>query len=204
MATITIEPATADRFDDAQHALTGGGDGASCQCQWWTITNAEWQQTSRDERKEMLRDEIAAGPPPALIAYVDGEAAGWIRVGPRIRQARLPRTKEFTANSEEPWEDESVWAVSCFVVRREHRGQGLNAKLLDAAIDYARANGARLIEGYPKEAVNPTTGKKTPSNELFRGAVSTFENAGFREVARPKPDRAIVALDLTAERMAAL
>ena len=45
MAHITIEPVTADRFDDAQHALTGGGDGRSCQCQWWTITNAEFQRT---------------------------------------------------------------------------------------------------------------------------------------------------------------
>jgi hypothetical protein len=48
MATITIEPATSDRFDDAQHALTGGGDGASCQCAWWTLTNAQWQASSRE------------------------------------------------------------------------------------------------------------------------------------------------------------
>ncbi len=195
MATITIEPATTDRFDDAQHALTGGGDGASCQCQWWTITNAEWQQTSTDERRELLRDEIAAGPPPALIAYVDGEAAGWIRVGPRTRQVRLSRTREFVAHTEEPWDDESVWAVSCFVVRREHRREGLNARLLDAAIDFARTHGARVIEAYPLDPAGG--GAKKSSNQLFRGTVSTFEGAGFREVARPKPDRAIVALDLT-------
>ena len=195
MATITIEPATADRFDDAQHALTGGGDGASCQCQWWTITNAEWQQTSTDQRRELLRDEMSAGPPPALIAYVDGEAAGWIRVGPRTRQARLPRTREFTTHSEQPWEDDSVWAVTCFVVRREHRGEGLNARLLDAAVDFARAHGARVIEAYP---LDPARGGKKSSNQLYRGTVSTFEDAGFREVARPKPDRAIVALELKA------
>jgi len=195
MANITIEPATVDRFDDAQHALTGGGDGASCQCAWWTLTNAEWQKTSRDERETLLHDEMAAGPPPALIAYVDGEAAGWIRVGPRTRQVRLGRTRDFTATSEEPWDDDSVWAISCFVVRREHRQQGLNARLLEAAVDYARANGARVIEGYPSD---PASGAKKSANELFRGTVSTFENAGFREVGRPKPDRAIVALDLTA------
>lgn len=195
MATITIEPATTDRFDDAQHALTGGGDGASCQCAWWTLTNAEWQASSRDERKQLLHDEIAAGPPPALIAYVDGEAAGWIRVGPRTKQVRLGRTRDFTAVSEEPWDDESVWAVSCFVVRKEHRGQGLNAKLLDAAVDYAREHGARIVEGYP---IDPEGGgSKKSANELFRGTVSTFANAGFREVGRPKPDRAIVALDLS-------
>ena len=40
MPTITIEPATIDRFDDVQHAFAGGGDGMGCQCQWFTITNA--------------------------------------------------------------------------------------------------------------------------------------------------------------------
>ncbi|GAA1987289.1 GNAT family N-acetyltransferase [Microbacterium pumilum] len=197
MPTITIEPATAERFDDAQHALTGGGDGSSCQCAWWTITNADFQRTTRDQKKALLHDEMDVAPPPALIAYVDGEAAGWIRVGPRTRQQRLARTKEFIAYSEEPWEDGDVWAVTCFVVRREHRGEGLSARLLDAAIDFSRSNGARLLEGYPTEPID-ASGKKRSSNSLFRGVVSTFENAGFHEVARPKPDRAIVALDLTA------
>lgn len=194
MAHITIEPATPERFDDAEHALTGGGDGRSCQCQWWTITNADFNRTTQHEREQLLRDEIAAGPPPALIAYVDGEAAGWVRVGPRTRQIRLGRTKSFAAGSEEPWDDSTVWAVSCFVVRREHRNQGLNTKLLDAAIDYARANGARTIEAYP---VDPEAGRKKSSNDLYHGVVSTFEEAGFREVARARPDLAIVSLELT-------
>ena len=64
MPTITIEPVTAERFADAEHALSGGGDGHSCQCQWWMITNAEWQGTSMEEREGMLRSEVDAGPPP--------------------------------------------------------------------------------------------------------------------------------------------
>ena len=195
MANITIEPATADRFDDAQHALTGGGDGRSCQCQWWTITNAEFQRTPIEQRREMLRDEMQAAPPPALIAYVDGEAAGWVRVGPRTRQIRLGRTRNFTAHSEEAWDDDAVWAVSCFVVRKEFRRQGLNARLLEAAVEFARAGGARVIEAYP---MDPDAGKKIPVNDLYHGVLSTFEQAGFREIARPKPFLAIVALDLAA------
>ena len=74
MPTITIEPATPGRFDDVEHALTGGGDGRSCQCQWWTLTNAQWQATTTEEREQLLRDEVTTGPPPGLVAYVDGEA----------------------------------------------------------------------------------------------------------------------------------
>ncbi len=141
----------------------------------------------------MLRDELAAsGPAPALLAYVDGEAVGWVRVGPRLGQPRLARTKEFQAGSAQAWDDPSVWAVSCFVVRKEHRRAGLTTALLDAAVAHARSHGARVLEGYPLDT-KLTAWKST---QLYRGVLSVFLAAGFREVARPKPDRVIVALDL--------
>lgn len=193
MAEIVISPATADRFDDAEHALTGGGDGRTCQCQWWMMPNAQFERLSTDERTALLRDELEHDAvPPALIAYVDGEAAGWVRVGPRTAQVRLARTRAVTSTTQLPLDDPDVWAVTCFVVRREHRGAGLSERLLDAAIAFARDHGARAIEAYP---VDPTVRKRS-SNELFHGVVSAFESAGFREVGRPRPDRAVVVLEL--------
>src|SRR3954451_12843499 len=111
MPTITIAPATADRFADAEHALTGGGVGRSCQCQWWMITNAEFQRTSIEEREAMLQSELDAGPPPALLAYVDGDAAGWVRVGPRSAHVRILRTREIAGATTQPADDPSVWSV---------------------------------------------------------------------------------------------
>jgi GNAT superfamily N-acetyltransferase len=192
MAEIVIAPATADRFDDAEHALSGGGDGAGCQCQWWAITNAEFNASSRPEREELLRAEMGAAVPPALIAYVGGEAAGWVKVAPRPLQRRIARTRMIAQATTEPLEDDDVWAVTCFVVRKEHRGAGLNTRLLHAAIEFAETHGARTIEAYP---VDTAVGKH-PANELYHGVLSVFEAAGFRETARPKPDRPIVALDL--------
>ncbi|MGW9629004.1 GNAT family N-acetyltransferase [Microbacterium sp. NPDC055521] len=176
MATIITEPATITRWDDVQHSLTGGGDGAGCQCIWPVVRNKVWQSTTIEQRRDMLRDEIAAGPPPGLIAYVDGEAAGWIRVGPRTVQQRILHTRAIASATTEPLDDESVWAVTCFVVRREHRGKGLTAQLLASALDYARESGARLIEAYP---VDTSTGSHR-SNDLYRGTVSTFRDAGFQ------------------------
>jgi GNAT superfamily N-acetyltransferase len=193
MATITTEVATNARWDDVQHALTGGGDGASCQCIWPMLSNKEWNETTTPQRTEMLRDEIDAGPPPGLIAYVDGDAAGWIRIGPRTKQQRVPRTRMIAAASAEPFDDESVWAVTCFVVRREHRGSGLNLELLRAAVDFARRSGARLIEGYPVD----TQGEKKRTNDLFHGMLTTFLAAGFEERAEMKPGRTLVALELS-------
>lgn len=192
MSTITIEPATAARFGDAEHALTGGGDGASCQCQWWMMPNTDFQRTTRDDREGMLRAELDRQPAPGLVAYIDGEAAGWVRIGPRTAQPRLSRTRAFAA-SPHPWHDAGAWAVTCFVVRREHRGAGVMSRLLAAAVHHARANGASVIEAYPVD----TSVTTRSSNELYTGILSVFEAAGFREVARPKPERAIVELRLT-------
>ncbi|WES65726.1 GNAT family N-acetyltransferase [Microbacter sp. GSS18] len=193
MTTVTIEPATADRWDDAQHALTGGGDGRSCQCQWWTLTNARFNASSAEQRRALLHDEIDAGPPPGLIAYVDGEAAGWVRVGPRTSQPRLARTRAFASVSDEPWDDADVWAITCFVVRREHRGSQLMGRMLEAAVAFARAGGARVVEGYP---LDPKAGRALGSNQLFTGVVSAFADAGFTEVGRDRPHRAVMALAL--------
>lgn len=190
--TATILPATAERFDDAEHALTGGGDGTTCQCQWWTLTNADFQRTSLDERTALLREQVAASPSPALIAYVDDEPAGWVRVGPRVDQPRILRTRAIVAHTAEPLDDPGVWAVSCFVVRREHRGTGLNRQLLDAAVAHARAGGARVVEAYP---LDPTVGRVS-TNQLYHGVLSTFVDAGFELVARPKPGSAVVSFAL--------
>ncbi|MFT4157872.1 MAG: GNAT family N-acetyltransferase [Microbacterium sp.] len=193
MATITTEAATTATWDDVQHALTGGGDGASCQCMWPVLNNTDWKASTKEQRTAMLRTEIDQGPAPGIIAYVDGEAAGWIRIGPRTAQARLSRTRMIASATTEPFDEDLAWAITCFVVRREHRGQGLNRILLDAAVDYARASGARVIEAYPVD----TGGEKVRANDLFHGALSTFEAAGFEKRAELKPGRALVALDLS-------
>lgn len=192
MATITTERATAERWNDVQHSFTGGGDGRSCQCIWPVLRNKDWNATTITQRTEMFHNEIDAGPPPGLIAYVDGEAAGWIRLGPRTTQLRILHTKAITAATRQPLDDPRVWSVTCFVVRKEHRGRGINAQLLEAAIDYARDSGARLIEGYPVD----TSAGRVPSNDLFHGALSTFLGAGFENVAPLSRGRVLVSLDL--------
>ena len=196
MEKVTTALATAERWGDVQHALTGGGDGRSCQCAWWTLTNAEWNATNAEERRELLRDEIRTGPAPGLIAYVDGEPAGWVRVGPRTAQRRIARTRNITRTTTEPLDDPNVWAVTCFVVRREHRREGLTTILLNAAVDYASQSGARVIEAYPVD----TSAGTHRANDLFPGIRDTFLAAGFSEIALRKPGRPLMTRTLHASR----
>ncbi|KRC64191.1 acetyltransferase [Aeromicrobium sp. Root236] len=198
MPTIRIEAATAAPWTDVEHTLTGGGDGASCSCQWFMVPRKEFDACSRDEKRTLLRHELEdADVSPALIAYVDGSPAAWVRVGPRPAQPALARSRIVKAG-EQPLDDDTVWAITCFVVRREHRGQGLARQLTAAAVDHAAAHGARVVEGYPVD----TDRRKASSNELFHGSVGMFSAAGFREVARPTETRAVMAIEVSRRRRA--
>ncbi len=193
MTEIVIEPATGDRFRDVERALTGGGDGASCQCQWWTLTNAEWNATSTDDKRGLLEREVAEPVAPGLLAYVDGEPAAWVRIGPRPLLRRLPRTRAAAPHLED-LEDGDVWSISCFSVRREHRRLGLTKALLEQALHFAADHGAHTVEGYP---VDQNTGKRIPTNDLYQGTLTIFLDAGFVERARLKPHWVLVSRSVT-------
>jgi hypothetical protein len=61
--------------------------------------------------------------------------------------------------------------------------------LLKGAVAYAKKQGAALVEAYPVD-------KPARSNDeyMWFGAKSMYDNAGFKEVARRKPQRPIVRI----------
>jgi GNAT superfamily N-acetyltransferase len=80
-----------------------------------------------------------------------------------------------------------VWAVNCFVVAPEFRGQGLMVHLANAAAVFALKNGADAAEAYPIEP-----GPRTTGGDLYLGTPRAFAEAGYVEVARPLPRRPIM------------
>jgi hypothetical protein len=64
----------------------------------------------------------------------------------------------------------------------------VSAALLDAAMAFAAAHGADLVEGVPGD---PTTRTRT-AGANYTGIVSTFEAAGFQVVARRTPKGRVV------------
>lgn len=201
MTQITVSPADSHSWPAVERALTGGGDGSSCWCQWFRLTAREFEGSSREERRSALRQEVEEGErPPGLLAHVDGKVAGWCRVAPRVEQPRLNRSRIVRQGSSHPSADEGVWAVTCFVVRREFRRHGVARALALAAVDFARDQGATGVEAYP---VDTTARPQMRDNELFHGDIGLFRAAGFVEVTHPSPGRAVMELDLTGARRAA-
>ena len=189
---LVVAPATAEDFAAVEHALTGGGDGGSCWCRWLLVTRAVFDASSREGRRAALRDELAhAEVAPGLVARIDGEGVGWVRVAPRPAQPGVLRSPVVKAGSDEPAADAGVWAITCFVVRREQRGSGVTAALLGAAVRHAFEHGARVIEGYP---VDREARPKATSAELWHGTVGLFARAGFEATSRPTPGRAVMTL----------
>ena len=187
---LAVSPATAVPFSDVEHALTGGGDGATCWCQWFLMPRRELDAAGSDALRDRLRDELArAEVAPALVATVDGEPAGWARVAPGTAQPVLARSPIVRRGSAEPVAAPDVWAITCLIVRREHRGQGVAGRLVDAAVRHAMDAGARTIEAYPID----TAVRAGTSGSLYHGSVGVFERAGFTVVARPIPGRAVMS-----------
>lgn len=112
--------------------------------------------------KQQVRD---LDPAPGVIAYLDGEAVGWCAVEPRPSYRRLDRMRILKGSPERP-DDDSVWAVTCFVVRVGFRKRGVGRALLAGAVEHARRGGARVVEGYP---VDPAQREKVSSAELPGG-----------------------------------
>jgi GNAT superfamily N-acetyltransferase len=78
------------------------------------------------------------------------------------------------------------------VVRKGYRGRGISCALAAAAVGYARANGARALEGH---AMRTQPGKVITWGELYVGAAPVYAEAGFREVSRPSVRRVVMRVD---------
>ena len=180
-------------WSDVQVVFGTRGDPAGCWCQYFKMTNAEFNAASREVCEPLLQQQVRElDPAPGVIAYLDGEPVGWCAIEPRIHYSHLSRMRVMKGSPEDA-DDPTVWSVTCFVVRVGFRRKGIGTALLAGAVDHARRLGARVLEGYP---VDPSQRKKVSSAELYHGSVSLFAANGFTEVARPSPDRAVMQLDL--------
>jgi len=194
---LTIVPANEASWDDLI-AIFGTADySGRCHCERLKVRGWIWRDSTQEERSAMLREQTACGDPAAtstsgLVAYVDGAPAGWVAVEPRTAYPKLRGTRIPWTGRDEDKDDDGVWAVTCFVVRKGYRGRGLTYPLARATIDYARGRGARALEAYP---MITQPGKEVTWGELNVGARQVFEDAGFEEVSHPTLRRVVMRVE---------
>ena len=162
----TYHPVTPARLADLARFSAGHGKFRYCSCMRWRLTSSEFKRSTTEERVAGLAGLACAGVPVGVLAYRDGVPVGWCSIAPRETYAALERYRALPRLDALP-----VWSVVCFFVDRTERRQGVTLGLLRAAVDYARSQGARVVEGYPVE----------PGARLYTymGSPETFRAAGF-------------------------
>ncbi len=184
----TFAPLTAGRWESFVD-LFGRERGASsgCWCMWWRITASKWNGMTREERRDGFYRCVASGIPTGVLAYEDDLAVGWCAVGPRETLPRLNRSRVAAPLDAV----ENVWAINCFYIRSGFRRSGMMEMLVEAAVDYARDNGAVAVEACPIEPE-----RRLQWGEGFVGIASAFRDAGFSEVLRRSPKRPLMRRDI--------
>lgn len=188
--TITVESVDAGTWDELRTVFGERGDASGCWCQWFKLTGAQFQAASREQKTDLLHASVEDGS-PGVIARLDGEPVGWAAVEPF---SAYPGLRRSPITKRQPGDPEDPWAVTCFVVRLEHRKRGVARALLAGAVDHAAAHGAEVVEGYP---VDPGVRPSLTAAERYHGTVSLFETAGFAVVRRPSATRAIMRLSVS-------
>jgi GNAT superfamily N-acetyltransferase len=204
---LRIVPANQAPWEDLK-AVFGTKDAGRCSCQWPKTRGWLWEQATDEQRRAQLRDQANCDDPAAtsttgLIAYLrdpeTGEETpvGWVAVEPRTEYPRLQGLPTvWKGRPDEDKQDDSVWSVACFVVRKGYRRRGVSYALAAAAVGYARENGARALEGY---AMLTQPGREITWGELHVGARQVYAEAGLREVSRPSVRRAVMRIDFDQE-----
>jgi GNAT superfamily N-acetyltransferase len=175
---VQFHPVTPDRLDDLARFSERHGKFRYCSCMRWRLASTDYRAATKDERVAALASLARAGTPIGVLAYVDGRPVGWCSIAPRETYVALGRYKALA-----PIDAAPVWSVVCFFVDRAARRAGLTRGLLRAAVDYAVACGAKVVEGYP---VDPGARLYT-----YMGSPATFRAAGFRDVTPAGRDRRI-------------
>lgn len=185
-AAMTFVPATGERWQDLETLFGEKGACGGCWCMYWRLPAKEFREKKGAANKRALRALLQEGDAPGILAYHGDEPVGWCAVAPREVYVKLG-----TAKSLRPVDDQPAWSITCLFVTKTMRKKGVSVELLKAAARFVKVRGGKLVEGYPVQAAD---GGTMPAVFAWTGTVAAFRQAGFQEVARPSPTRAIMRL----------
>lgn len=172
---VRVVPATG-RFEDVARMVGPGSPGApACWCLSHRMRTAQLVDGDEDRREEVMRGLCEGPVAPGLLAYVDGDLAGWVGAAPRSSMPYVERSRKLVRAH-----DDEVWVIICLRVLPAYRRRGLTRLLIEAVVEAARAAGAPAVEAYP---VDPE-GARVDQSLAYVGLTGWFEDTGFQRVLR--------------------
>ncbi len=142
---------------------------SGCWCMAFHFKPGEPEGTAAQRRldKERLVREDRSH---AALVYDGADVVGWSQFGP---PAELPARMRGYGKLDVALPD---WRITCFVVDRERRGEGIAKAALKGALRIIAAKGGGTVDGYP---IDIPRGKPYSSNFLWSGKASMFAKLGF-------------------------
>jgi GNAT superfamily N-acetyltransferase len=186
---LKVRALTTDTWDDFETVMGANGGARGCWCMHWRLNMDEWMAGKGDGNRAAMRKLAARKTPPGVVAYRDDEPVAWCGFGDRSDYPRMERSSLL-----KPVDDEPVVSLTCLLVKKGHRGEGLLSELITAVCDYLADNAdTRTVEAYP---VDPAEGRRAGADNAMTGIASAYRAVGFTEVARPKKDRPVMRYSL--------
>jgi GNAT superfamily N-acetyltransferase len=180
---LEFHPVTKKRWSDFEALFGEKGACGGCWCMLWRLTRKEFEQQKGEANRQAMHAIVASGEIPGLLAYSKKQPVAWCSVAPRESFPALERSRVLKKIDDQP-----VWSISCFFIQKDFRKRGLSVRILEAAVDYVKNQGGRIVEGYP---VEPKKGK-TADVFAWTGLATFFKRAGFVECARRSETRPIM------------
>jgi GNAT superfamily N-acetyltransferase len=101
---------------------------------------------------------------------------GWSKLGQPLELSRLYGGRLYKGLACFDGDRQGVFAVGCLLVDPSVRRRGVATALVRGQVDYARALGGRMLEAFPRGAVDVSDG------EQWMGPTAVYSALGFRVV----------------------
>jgi GNAT superfamily N-acetyltransferase len=178
MSDLTIKALTSETFD-AFAALVERNGGMFAGC-WCTKFHPDCGEKGRSvEGNRALKQRLVAeGVAHAALVYDGARAVAWAEFGSPEELPDIQHRKEYLATAVRLPD----YRVTCILVERGFRGQGLAAMALRGAVELIAHAGGGLVEGYPHDTAGV---RKKNSSFLYNGTRTMYEREGF-SYDRPK------------------
>lgn len=161
-----IQELSSDTWNDFVSLMSADSQCTEC----WCLNHREPAGcptgSAAKERMQELTDKKKVG---GLLAYHDQTCVGWIAIDP---------ISELVGHDCHPSGKPNEWSIHCLFIKEGFRGKGISKQLINAAIEFAKSNGANLISAFPIPEENRN---RFPVNEAeFSGRLSTYSKFGFK------------------------
>jgi GNAT superfamily N-acetyltransferase len=116
-----------------------------------------------------------------FVALSGDRAVGWLKLSVATEIGKLYEQRLYRGLPCLTGDRAGIYTIGCMLVAGDVRRRGVARKLLQTSIAWAKANGARAIEAFPRRVDQPH------DSDLWLGPLALYEQFGFQVVHAFEP-----------------